>query len=106
MQIFFAVIGASANIGVVLKTSPILFVFAAVILTIHLLMLLIVGRLFKLDIIEIVVASNANLGGPTTAAAMAVARKWDHLVIPAILVGTLGYAVATFISVAVGYFLK
>ena len=31
-EIFFAVIGASANIGVVLRTGPILFVFAAIIL--------------------------------------------------------------------------
>ena len=106
MQIFFAAIGASANIFVMLKYGPILFVFAALILTIHLLFLLGAGKLFKLDLAEIVIASNANMGGPTTAAAMAVARKWKNLVIPAILCGTLGYAVATFIGVALGQWLK
>lgn len=106
MQIFFAAIGASANIFVVLEYGPILFVFAALILTVHLLFLLGAGKLFKLDLAEIVVASNANMGGPTTAAAMAVARKWKSLVIPAILCGTLGYAVATFIGVALGQWLK
>ncbi len=60
------------------------------------------GRLLRLDLAEIVIASNANMGGPTTAAAMAVARRWPALVTPAILVGTLGYAVATFVGVAVG----
>ena len=106
MQIFFAAIGASANIGIVLRVGPMLFVFAAVILTIHLLTILAAGRLLKLDLAEIVIASNANMGGPTTAAAMAVARRWQTLVIPAILCGTLGYAVATFIGVAVGHWLK
>ncbi|MDA3861639.1 MAG: DUF819 family protein [Melioribacteraceae bacterium] len=106
MQIFFAAIGASANIFVVLNYGPILFVFAGLILTIHLLFLLGAGKLFKLDLAEIVIASNANMGGPTTAAAMAVARNWRNLVIPAILVGTLGYAVATFLGVALGYWLK
>ena len=34
---------------------------------------------------------------------MAVVRRWNRLVIPAILCGTLGYAVATFLGVALGH---
>jgi uncharacterized membrane protein len=106
MQVFFAAIGASANIMVVLKVGPLLFLFAALILFVHLIFLLSAGKIFKLDLAELVIASNANMGGPTTAAAMAVARKWKALVIPAVLCGTLGYAIATFIGVAIAYWLK
>ncbi len=106
MQVFFATIGASANIGVVARVGPVLFVFAALILLIHLAVILLAGRLMGLDLVEVVIASNANMGGPTTAAAMAVARRWEPLVIPAILCGTLGYATATFIGVAVGTWLR
>ncbi|ADE15110.1 protein of unknown function DUF819 [Nitrosococcus halophilus Nc 4] len=106
MQVFFAAIGASANITVVLTVGPVLFGFAGLILAIHLMTLLIGGKLFKLSLPEMVVASNANMGGPTTAVAMAAARRWDPLVIPAILCGTLGYATATFIGVALGSGLK
>jgi uncharacterized membrane protein len=106
MHVFFAVIGASAHVGTVLRVGPVLFVFAALILTIHLVFLLIAAKVLRVDLAEMVIASNANMGGPTTAAAMAVARRWQTLVIPAILCGTLGYAVATFVGVAVGHWLR
>ncbi|NEO55361.1 MAG: DUF819 family protein, partial [Okeania sp. SIO3B5] len=105
MQIFFAVIGASANIWKVLEFGPFLFFFAGVILTVHLLFLLLAGKLLNLELAELVVASNANLGGPTTAAAMAKAKNWYQLVTPAILCGIFGYALATFIGVALANFL-
>ena len=47
-------------------------------------------------------ASNACVGGPTTAAGMATTKGWHQLLVPAILVGVLGYAVATFASIALG----
>ena len=105
MQIFFAAIGASASIRLVITSGPRLFLFALVILAVHLLVILLVGRLFRLDLREIVIASNANMGGPTTAAAMATARHWGDLVIPAILCGTFGYATATFVGTLVAYWL-
>lgn len=105
MMIFFGVLGATANVGAVLREGPILFVFAGLILLIHLMTILLAGRLLRLDLLEVVIASNANMGGPTTAAAMATARDWHWLVTPAVLCGTLGYAVATFVGTAVGTWL-
>lgn len=60
------------------------------------------GWIFRLPHRELYLASNANVGGPTTAAAMAQAKNWNSLVLPALLIGVLGYASATAIALALG----
>ena len=98
MYLFFAVVGASADFGVILKNGIYLFLFAAGTLSIHLTVILIGGKLLGIPLPEILIASNANLGGPTTACGMAMAKRWDKLIAPAVLVGIFGYAIATFIA--------
>eukprot|EP00965_Chrysotila_dentata_P223940 6193887-Pleurochrysis_carterae.AAC.6 len=44
-------------------------------------------------------ASNACIGGPATASALAVGNGWPSLVVPSVLVGNLGYAIATFLGI-------
>ena len=60
------------------------------------------GKIFGFTLEEIIIASNANIGGPTTAAAMAVSKGWAKLVGPAMLVGTLGYVLGTYAGLLVG----
>jgi len=47
---------------------------------------------------RLLVASSAAIGGPATAAALAKSVQWESLVTPGLLVGNIGYAVATFIG--------
>lgn len=49
---------------------------------------------------RLLVASSAAIGGPATAAALAQANGWASLTAPSLLVGNLGYAVATFLGIA------
>ena len=102
IHIFFAVIGVPASIGLILTKSPILLVFCAIIVFVNLLITLLFGKLFKFNLEEMMVAANANVGGPTTAAAMAIAKGWDRLIVPAILCGTLGYVLGNYYGVLVG----
>lgn len=62
-QIFYATIGASANVGLVVKTAPVLFLFSLLALAAHLAILLGVGRLLGFSRRELLIASNANIGG-------------------------------------------
>lgn len=104
LQFFFASIGASGSVGEVVTKAPALFAFSFLQISVHLAFLFGTGKLLKLDQKDLIIGSNANVGGPTTAAGMAVAKGWKSIIIPSVLVGTLGYAIATFASVALGQY--
>ena len=55
---------------------------------------------------RLLVASSAAIGGPAMAAALAKANKWNSLVAPSLIVGNLGYAMATFCGIAFHAFYK
>jgi uncharacterized membrane protein len=101
MYIFFVVIGAGANLGEVLGAALPIIAFIVVMVLVHLVLLVIIGKLLKLDLAEVLVASNACILGPAPAAALAASKGWQPLVAPGILVGMLGYAIATFIGVSI-----
>ena len=63
MQVFYATIGASANVALVLKTAPILFLFSFVAIGSHLGLLILAGGRLGFSMRDILLASNANIGG-------------------------------------------
>jgi len=101
MYLFFFAIGAGADVGAMLEQGVDLFIFASIIIGVHFAVLLLGGKLFKLEISELVIASNACVLGAATAAAQAGAMGWRALVTPAILVATLGYAGASYLGVMI-----
>lgn len=105
IYIFFVVIGVPASIPIIIKTAPLLFIFVAVILIFNLSITLFFGKLFKFNIEEMLLASKANAGGPTTAAALAISKGWQGLVGPILIIGTLGYVIGNYVGTLMGYFL-
>lgn len=103
MQIFFAACGIAGSLTSVAKKAPMLLLFSVLQLTVHLISFLAVGGVLRFKKAEMLIASNANVGGPTTAAGMAAAKDWDRLLIPALLIGVFGYSIATFVSLALGH---
>ena len=102
IYMFFFVIGVPASIMEILTNAPMLFVFCFIMVIVNMLFCLIGGKLLNFSLEDILIASNANIGGPTTAAGLAISQGWTSLVGPAMLVGTLGYAIGTYIGIIIG----
>lgn len=106
IYLFFFVLGIPASIPLIIQTAPLLLLFVFIIAMLNLVISLIAGKLIGADLEEILLASNANIGGPTTAAALAIAKGWHKLIGPILVVGTLGYIIGNYIGTAIGIFLE
>ncbi len=102
IYIFFVVIGVPASIPLIIKTAPLLFVFCFIMVAINMLTVLIGSKLLKVSLQEAIIASNANIGGPSTAAAMAISKGWYHLIGPGIFAGLFGYIIGNYLGTIVG----
>ena len=95
---FFASIAAGADIEAMVSKAPMLGALVAILLAVHLGVLLLVGKLCRLTLPELLTASNAAILGATTAPTMAAAKGWQDQVTPGVLVGVIGYALGTFVG--------
>ncbi|GAB3310715.1 DUF819 family protein [Luteimonas notoginsengisoli] len=99
MYLFFALLGAGADIGALLGAAPALFAYVLIIFAVHMVFILAGARLCRLNHAEIVIASTACIGGPPIAIAFAVLFGWRRLAVPAVATGVLGYVLGNFVGI-------
>jgi uncharacterized membrane protein len=101
VYLFLAAIGATCDLTAMLASGLEIFLFACLAIVIHGLVVFGAGRLLRLPVEVLALASNSTVGGPATAMALARSQGWTGLVLPGVLSGLLGYAVGTYAGVAV-----
>lgn len=102
IYIFFVVIGVPASISSILFKSPLLLIFCLIIVASNMIVTFSAAKVFKFNLEDAILASNACIGGPTTAAAMAVSKSWSKLIAPIMLIGTLGYVIGNYCGLLIG----
>ena len=103
MYLFLAAVGASADVATLLQAGALgvsLFAFIFTVLLVHGLVVVVYGLLSRTDPDIIAIASTANIGGATTAFALAESFGRRDLVLPGILAGTLGTALGSYVGLA------
>jgi uncharacterized membrane protein len=99
VYLFCAVIGASCDLEALAglgRSGGLLVLFATLVVMIHGLTQFGLGRLLRLSPEVLAIASSANAGGAMTILPVATGLRRMDLLIPGILVGTLGNATGTY----------
>ena len=104
VQLFLAVIGTLCDLsalGAVRELAGSLALMVLIGVSVHAALSLLGARLLRLDLHAVSIASQANIGGGTTAMALARSFGRADLVLPAILIGSLGTALGNYLGIAV-----
>ena len=100
--LFLASNGARSVVAKIFEVGPGVFYFAATVVAIHGLVIFGLGRLARLELGTLAVASQACIGGPASAMALASARGYTARILPGVAVGLLGYALGNYWGYLIG----
>lgn len=101
VYLFLVVVGAFCEVGALVQVGEQAFdilLFTTLIVLIHGLFLLGVSLVIKADWSIVAIASQANIGGASTALALAKSFHRNDLILPAILAGSLGSGLGTYLG--------
>ena len=104
--LFLASNGAKSVVSLIVEVGPPLFFFAAGTVAIHGLIIFGVGLALKIDVDVLSIASQATVGGPTTAMALAGSRRRSDLILPGVIAGLLGYALGNYAGIGMAHFMR
>ena len=100
MFLFVSAIAAQIDVFSMGEQALQVALFATLALVIHLVVLLIGGRILRADPHQLFLASLCGVGGPPSAAAVAAAQGREDLVMPSILCGLAGIMLGNFAAIA------
>lgn len=98
LLLFLSANGAVSVIAHIVEIGPSIFYFALGTVLIHGIIIFGLGRLLKLDWSMLAIASQANVGGASSAMAISGALKVPHLILPGVAMGLLGTALGNYIG--------
>jgi uncharacterized membrane protein len=106
LNLFFVTIGIGSRFAEIARVGPEVFYLTAAVVAVHGLLTFGFARLARLDAETTAVASQAAVGGPSTALALAIARGRPGLALPGLMAGLLGYAVGNYAGLAAAWLVR
>lgn len=101
VYLFLAVVGAYCELAALSMAGDLaitVLCYLSIVVGIHGVIIIAVGHLFKQDWYIVSIASQASIGGSSSALALAKSFGRNDLLLPAVLVGALGNALGTYLG--------
>ena len=105
LYFLLTIIGVQGNLVEALSNAPMLVLFPIVIISIHAIVTFILAKLLKTDLTTALVTSIAAIGGGASAPVVAAVFDSKELIPVAIILGSLGYAIGTYLGIYLGFLL-
>ncbi len=102
LLMFLSTNGAQSVLANIIVVGPSVVYFAVGTVVLHGVFVFGLGLALRVDLPTLLVASQANVGGPPSAMALATARGYMDKVLPGVAAGLLGYAAGNYAGFAIG----
>ena len=96
---WFSTIGISGNLMTIIQTGIWALIFHQAISLINMAVTFVGAKILKCTWEDVAIANQATVGGPTTAAPMAISLGWNKMVVPGLLVGLWGYVIGNYCGI-------
>ena len=102
LLMFLSTNGAQSVLANIIVVGPSVVYFAVGTVLLHGVFIFGLGLALRVDLPTLLVASQANVGGPPSAMALATARGYMDKVLPGVAAGLLGYAAGNYVGFGIG----
>lgn len=102
LTMWYVTIGLSADIKTLLANTASVIFIIAITIVVHIIVVLPVGKLFKLNLEELCCGISASFGGPSSSVALTINQGWKDLIAPSIVCALWGYVIGNYVAVFLG----
>ncbi|MGM9662955.1 MAG: DUF819 domain-containing protein [Oscillospiraceae bacterium] len=102
LMAWFVTIGISGNLVDIIRDGALSLGLLIIVIVVNIAFAVIGAKLIRTTWEDAVISTVATVGGPPTAAAVAISFGWREIIVPGILVGLWGYIVGNYFGIIAG----
>ncbi len=105
LLVFSIAIGTTVNFGVMLSSSPTIFLYTGFVMTLAILLHYLLAAIFRIDVDTTIITSTAGIFGPPFIPPVAGILKNKEIIVTGLTISLVGYALGNYLGMLLAYLL-